>query len=345
MRPMLVSDYNEGAAPEILEAFQRTNMIQEPGYGADQFTLSAKEKIKAACGCPQAAVTFLYGGTQTNQMVIDALLKPYEGVLAVESGHINTHEAGAIEYTGHKVLALPEHGGKMDPDDLAAYLATFYADANHEHMVAPGMVYITHPSESGTLYTREEMTAIADICHQYDIPLYLDGARLGYGLAAAPEVDLPFIAKTVDAFYIGGTKVGALFGEAVVFTKGNEPSHFMTRVKQHGGLLAKGRTLGVQFDTLFTDGLYFRLGQHAVDMGMKIRDILTEAGCRFFIDSNTNQQFIIIENEKMEPLSERIGYDFWEAYDADHTVIRFCASWATTEETLLALKEALAEVL
>jgi threonine aldolase len=337
MIPMLVSDYNEGAAPEILEAFARTNMIQAQGYGADPFTASAKEKIRAAIECPEAQITFLYGGTQTNQLAIDTMLRPFDGVVAVEPGHVNTHEAGAIEYSGHKVLALPEHDGKMDAAELEAYVAGFWADGNHEHMVFPGMVYITHPTENGTLYTREEMTAIAEVCHKYDMPLYLDGARLGYGLAAAPEVDLPFIAKTVDAFYIGGTKVGALFGEALIFTKNNEPSYFMTRVKQHGGLLAKGRTLGVQFDTLFTDGLYFRLGQHAVDMGLKIRDILTEAGCRFFIESRTNQQFIIIENSKMEALAERIGYEFWEAYDEDHAVIRFCASWATTEETLESL--------
>jgi len=345
MRYTFECDYNEGMAPEVLEALSRTNMDQVPGYGMDPFTEAAKEKIREACDCPDAQITLLAGGTQTNQLILDTMLAPYEGVVAAETGHVAVHEAGAIEFTGHKVLTVPSHDGKMDASELEAFVAAFYGDGNHEHMVFPGAVYISHPTEMGTLYTREELTAIAEVCHRYGMSLYLDGARLGYGIAAMPEVDLPFIAKTVDVFYIGGTKVGALFGEAVVFTKGNEPAHFVTQVKQHGALLAKGRALGVQFDALFTDGLYLRLGRHAIDMAGKLCDVLADAGFEFYMESKTNQQFVIIENSKMEPLAEKVGYGFWEAYDADHTVLRFCTSWATTEESLTALAAVLQEVL
>lgn len=345
MRYTFECDYNEGMAPEVLEALSRTNMDQVPGYGMDPYTEAAKEKIRAACDCPAAQITLLSGGTQTNQLIIDTMLAPYEGVVAAETGHVAVHEAGAIEFTGHKVLTVPSHDGKMDAGELEAFAAGFYGDDNHEHMVFPGLVYISHPTEMGTLYTREELTAIAAVCRKYDMPLYLDGARLGYGIAAMPEVDLPFIAKTVDVFYIGGTKVGALFGEAVVFTHGNEPAHFVTQVKQHGALLAKGRALGVQFDALFTDGLYLQLGRHAIDMAEKLQKVLADAGFAFYMESKTNQQFVIIENSKMEPLAEKVGYGFWEAYDADHTVIRFCTSWATTEAALAALAAVLQEVL
>lgn len=345
MRYMFDCDYNEGMAPEVLAALAKTNLRQVAGYGGDPFTASAKEKICAACECPDAKITLLTGGTQTNQIVLDALLAPYEGVVAAETGHVAVHEAGAIEFTGHKVLTLPSHDGKMDAGELEGFVERFYGDENHEHMVFPGAVYISHPTEMGTLYTREELTALAAVCRKYGMPLYLDGARLGYGIAAMPEVDLPFIAKTVDAFYIGGTKIGALLGEAVVFPKGKEPAHFLTLAKQHGGLLAKGRATGVQFDALFEDGLYLRLGQHAIDMAKKLRDILAEAGCMFFMESQTNQQFIVIENSKMDTLAELVGYSFWDTYDADRTVIRFCTSWATTDEALVSLQEALAKVL
>lgn len=329
------SDYVEGAHPRILERLIETNLVQVSGYGNDPFTESAKEKIRKAIDCPEAQITFLAGGTQTNQIVIDTLLKPYEGVVSVASGHIGTHEAGAIEFTGHKVLNLPEHLGKMDAGELRAYLETFYGDGNHEHMVFPGMVYITHPTEYGTIYTKEELTAVSDVCREYGLPLYLDGARMGYGIKAdGADVDLPLIARLTDAFYIGGTKVGALIGEAVIFTKNNEPEHFVTRVKQHGGLLAKGRLIGLQFDTLFTDDLYFNIAGQAVELAMYMKQKLVEKGYRLLIDSPTNQQFVILEDEQMEELKKKVGFSFWEKYDENHTVVRFATSWATPKENV-----------
>ncbi|MCR4951213.1 MAG: low specificity L-threonine aldolase [Solobacterium sp.] len=329
------SDYTEGAHPQILQKMQETNMIQTTGYGTDDFCRSAAEKIRKACGCPQAQITFLSGGTQTNQIVIDAILKPFEGVVSADTGHINSHEAGAIEYTGHKVLTLPNHLGKMDPGELEHYLKTFFADGNHEHMVFPGMVYITHPTEYGTIYTKEELAAISAVCRSYGLPLYLDGARMGYALASyETDVTLKDIAEYCDVFYIGGTKVGALLGEAVVFTKNNEPQHFITRVKQHGGLLAKGRVMGLQFDVLFEDDLYMKISAHAIRMAEILKNALKEKGYRFFLNSPTNQQFVILENSKMEELGKEVRFSFWEAYDEDHTVVRFATSWATTEENL-----------
>ena len=329
------SDYTEGAHPLILQKMQETNMIQTTGYGTDDFCRSAAEKIRKACGCPQAQITFLSGGTQTNQIVIDSILKPFEGVVSADTGHINSHEAGAIEYTGHKVLALPNHLGKMDPKELEHYLKTFFADGNHEHMVFPGMVYITHPTEYGTIYTKEELASISAVCHSYGLPLYLDGARMGYALASyETDVTLKDVAEYCDVFYIGGTKVGALLGEAVVFTKNNEPQHFITRVKQHGGLLAKGRVMGIQFDVLFEDDLYMKISAHAIRMAEILKTALKEKGYRFFLNSPTNQQFVILENSKMEELGKEVRFSFWEAYDEDHTVVRFATSWATTEENL-----------
>jgi threonine aldolase len=332
------SDYTEGAHPQILQRLQETNMVQTPGYGTDEFCASAAEKIRSACGCPDAYVFFLTGGTQTNQIVIDSLLKPYEGVVSAETGHINAHEAGAVEFTGHKVLALPHHCGKMDPQELDEYLNRFFSDGNHEHMVFPGMVYLSFPTEYGTLYTRKELETIHEVCHRYDIPLYLDGARLAYGLAAEGcDLTLPDIAALTDVFYIGGTKVGALCGEAIVFPRDNAPKHFLTQIKQRGALLAKGRLNGIQFDTLFSDGLYFDLGRHAVEMARRLRTVLHEAGCTFFLESPTNQQFIILEDSLMERLSHEVAFDFWEKHDATHTVVRFATSWATRPEDIDAL--------
>ncbi len=329
------SDYIEGAHPKILEKLVDTNYVQVSGYGVDQYSQSAKEKIKEAIQCPEAAITFLAGGTQANQIVIDSILDTYEGVVSAVSGHIATHEAGAIELCGHKVLTIPEHQGKMDPQELEAFLKKFYGDGNHEHMVFPGMVYITHPTEYGTLYTKEELTAISKICHSYNLPLYLDGARMGYGLMAYnTDVDLPLIAKCTDVFYIGGTKVGALIGEAVIFTSGNEPKHFITRVKQHGGLLAKGRLIGIQFDALFTDGLYFRIAKHAIDLAMYLKEELVKKGYQLLLDSPTNQQFLILEDAVMEELKKEVSFSFWEKYDENHTVIRLATSWATKKENV-----------
>ena len=261
------NDYSEGAHPKILQRFVETNLEQVPGYGSDPYCDSAKEKIRAACNCPDAEIFFLVGGTQTNAVVIDSMLQAYEGVVSAQTGHVNAHEAGAIEYTGHKVLSIPQYDGKMKASDLEAYLKTFWQDESHEHMVFPGMVYISHPTEYGTLYTKQELADLSAICRRYEIPLYLDGARLGYGLMSKhTDVTLPDIAELCDVFYIGGTKVGALCGEAVVFTKHHMPKYFVTHVKQHGALLAKGRLAGVQFDTLFTDNLYFEISKHAIEM-------------------------------------------------------------------------------
>lgn len=335
------NDYNKGIHPQLLQALVDSNQESLAGYGMDDYCAQAADKIKQACDCPEADIFFLSGGTQTNQVVIDSLLTSYEGVIAADTGHISVHEAGAIEFTGHKVLTLPSHQGKINADELAEYVADFYQDGNHEHMVFPGMVYISHPTEYGTLYTKEELTAISDVCHQYQLPLFIDGARLGYGLAAKEtNVDLPTIAALSDVFYIGGTKMGAFIGEAVVFTR-KAPKHFVTTVKQHGALLAKGWLLGVQFDRFFTDNLYFELGKHAINMAEQLKEILQEKGYRFYFDSPTNQQFVIVENDKLDALTEKLAYSFWEKYDDKHTVIRLATSWSTTQEDIEKLREVL----
>ena len=329
------SDYIMGAHPEILRALERTNLVVEAGYGDDQFTASAKEKIKSACGSPDADVWFLVGGTQTNAVVISTMLQRFEGVIAAQTGHIGFHEAGAIEYTGHKVLLIPQHDGRIDPDELDAYVKSFYNDANHAHMVPPGMVYISHPTEYGTLYSKDELTRISKICREYSIPLFMDGARLGYGLMSHDtDLTLPEICELCDILYIGGTKVGALCGEAIVFTKKNTPSHFLTQIKQQGALIAKGRLLGVQFDTLFTDELYFKISRHAIDMAEKLKELLTDKGYTFYLNSPTNQQFVLVEDTRLEELKKHVNVGFWEKPDDTHTVIRFATSWATTEEEI-----------
>lgn len=335
-------DYAEGALPEIIDRLSETNLVSTPGYGMDEYCESAKAKIRKACECEDAQIQFLVGGTQTNQVVIDSLLVSYEGVVAAETGHVNSHEAGAIEHSGHKVLALPQYEGKIRSEDLKKYLENFYGDANHEHMVFPGMVYISHPTEYGTLYSLEELEGISEICKEYDLTLFMDGARLGYGLMSLrTDVTLPDIAKLCDVFYIGGTKVGALFGEAVVFTKKNMPKHFIPIVKQKGALLAKGRLLGIQFDTLFTNNLYYRAGAHAIVMAEELKNIFTEKGYKFYIDSPTNQIFIILENDKMKELEENVRFSFWERLDETHTVVRFATSWSTTEEDIESLEKLL----
>ncbi len=330
------NDYGEGAHPAILQKFMDTNMEKLSGYGMDKYCQSAKEKIRAACRCPEAEIYFLVGGTQTNATVISSLLQSYEGVVAASTGHVSVHEAGAIEYTGHKVLEVAEEQGKITASALTDCLETFYGDGNHDHMVFPGMVYISHPTEYGTLYTREELKALSEICRCYRIPLYLDGARLGYALAADSDITLPDIAAYTDVFYIGGTKVGALCGEAVVFTK-KAPAHFITMVKQHGALLAKGRLLGIQFDTLFTDDLYMKISKNAIETADCLRKALHSKGYQFFIEAPTNQLLIVLENEKMKALQEKVCFSFWEKYDDTHTVIRFATSWATDMESVEAL--------
>ena len=329
------SDYTEGAHPKILERLNETNMIQASGYGHDEFCESAKNKIRKTINCPNAQIQFITGGTQTNQIVIDTMLKPFEGVVSAQTGHVNSHEAGAIEYTGHKVIPIPQHEGKIDGTELNDYLETFFSDGNNEHMVFPGMVYISHPTEYGTLYTKNQLTKISSVCRKNNIPLFMDGARLGYGIMAkSSDLSLEDIAELCDVFYIGGTKCGALCGEAVVFTKNNMPLHFENLVKKHGALLAKGRLLGVQFDALFTDNLYLEISKNAIDTAEALKKALKEKGYRFLLDSPTNQQFVILENKFMEELKKSVKFNFWEKYDKDHTVVRFATSWSTKMENV-----------
>lgn len=332
----LQNDYSEGAHPLILKRLAEINLEQNPGYCTDAYCAGAAEKIRQACACPEAEVFFLVGGTQTNQVVIDTMLAPYEGVVAACTGHVSTHEAGAIEFTGHKVLELPRHEGKIEATELQELVAKFWQDDNREHMVFPGMVYISHPTEYGTLYSKQELEAISRVCRNYKMPLYMDGARLAYGLKApGTDVTLPDVARLCDVFYIGGTKCGALFGEAVVFTKGNMPARFLTRVKQHGALLAKGHILGIQFDTLFTNKLYDEIGAHAIRLTQIMQKGFLDAGLHLYINSPTNQQFVELPDAIIKKLEEQgVVYSFWEKTSPDKTVIRFVTSWATKEETV-----------
>ena len=288
------SDYTTGAHPRLLQRLAETNMEVLSGYGKDIYCETARKKIQEMCACPDADVFFLIGGTQTNAVVISSMLREYEGVIAAKTGHVSLHEAGAIEITGHKVLELSQVDGKLEASVIKQFLEQFYKDENHEHMVFPGMVYVSYPTEYGTLYTKKELTDISKVCKEYEVPLFLDGARLGYGLMSREaDLSLEDIAELCDVFYIGGTKVGALCGEAVVFTKNNMPKHFVNHVKRHGALMAKGRLLGVQFDALFTDGLYFEISKNAIDMAEKMKDIFKEKGYRFYMESPTNQQFFL----------------------------------------------------
>lgn len=349
------SDYTKGAHPAILKRLSETNLEQNPGYGTDDYCKRAADKIREVCSIDGGDVFFLVGGTQTNQTIIDMLLAPYEGVVAAQTGHIAAHEAGAVEFSGHKVITLPsvperetdpskpvlpDSVGKIKAEDLRRCLSDFYGDDNHEHMVFPGAVYISHPTEYGTLYSKAELTAISEICREYEIPLFLDGARLGYGLMSKrTDVTIKDIASLVDVFYAGGTKVGALFGEAVIFPKGVTTKHPVPVIKQHGALLAKGWLLGLQFETLFTDNLYFEISKNAIEMAELLKKALREKGYRFFLDSPTNQQFVIVSNDKLKEFDGKVGYGFWEKFDDSHTVIRFATDWATTKEDIEALIE------
>ncbi len=323
------SDYNNGCHEAILKRLMETNEERATGYGLDDYCTAAKEKIRLACGKPEADVFFLVGGTQTNATVIDAMLSSYQGVLAVETGHINVHESGAIEFGGHKVLALPSHDGKMDSDELAQWLSDFYADPTYDHMVFPGMVYITFATEMGTIYTLAELTSISNICKRYGLPLFIDGARLGYGLMAeGSDVTLQQLADLCDVFYIGGTKCGAYCGEAVVFPHHNAPAHFFTIVKQHGALMAKGRLLGIQFDALMQDGLYFKISRHAVEQAMRLRDALIAKGYKMYSNSPTNQQFVLLDKATIERLEKDFVFEQWFPV-GDKMNCRFVTSWAT----------------
>ena len=335
------SDYNNGCHEAILKRLIETNDERATGYGLDDYCASAKEKIRVACGKPEADVFFLVGGTQTNATVIDAMLQSYQGVLSVETGHINVHESGAIEFGGHKVLALPSHDGKMYSSDFAMWLQDFYADPTFDHMVFPGIVYITHATEMGTVYTLAELKAISDVCHRYELPLFIDGARLGYGLMAeGSDVSLEQLADLCDVFYIGGTKCGAYCGEAVVFPHHNAPAHFFTIVKQHGALMAKGRLLGIQFDTLMQDGLYFKIARHAVEQAMRLRDALIAKGYKMYSNSPTNQQFVLLDKATIERLEKDFVFEQWYPV-GDLMNCRFVTSWATRPEDVDALIAAL----
>ena len=333
-----LSDYTEGAHPKLLERLAETNLVSQPGYGEDRFCAAAREKIRAACEKPEADVYFLVGGTQCNAVTIASLLRRWEGVIAADTGHINVHEAGAVEFTGHKVIALPQQGGKLSADTLRGYCAAFYANETHDHMPFPGMVYISQPTELGTLYSKAELEALHAVCGDYGLRLFVDGARLGYGLMS-PECDmsLPELCDRCDVFYIGGTKVGALCGEALVFPKGDMPRHFATMVKQQGAMLAKGRLLGVQFDTLFTDGLYFEISRHAIGLAMKLKAAFREKGYPLFADSPTNQQFPILTKEQEEKLRRYAAFETWEPLPDGRSAVRFVTSWATREEDVDAL--------
>ena len=328
-------DYNEGAHSAILERLMATNFCQEPGYGADSFTASAKALIREAVGCPGAEVFLLTGGTQTNSTVIATMLKDFQGVIAATTGHIAVHEAGAVEYTGHKVLTLPQHEGKIWASELKAYLEGFYADGSYDHMVFPGLVYISFPTEYGTIYSKKELTEIHAVCKEYSLPLFVDGARLGYGLMSpACDITLQELAGLCDVFTIGGTKVGALCGEAVVFPSGKAPEHFFTMVKQHGALLAKGRLTGIQFETLFTDGLYFKIARGAIDLAMRMKAMFVAKGYELFLDSPTNQQFILLTPDAAKALEGKVAYEVWERLPDGRAVTRFATSWATTPEQI-----------
>ena len=332
-RLYFASDYMEGAHPAIMQKLVETNLEKTVGYGLDPYTESAKEKIRTACNAPDADIYLLVGGTQTNATVIDALLKSYQGVVAAETGHIATHESGAIEFGGHKVLTLPQKDGKIRAAQIEKMVKDFYDDANYEHMVIPGMVYISQPTEYGTLYSKEELTEISKVCRANHLPLYVDGARLAYALASPEnDVTLSDLAELCDAFYIGGTKCGALFGEAVVIPQKGLIPHFFTIIKQHGALLAKGRIAGIQFDEFFTDRLYERIGKPAIDAAEQIKEALKKFGYKLALDTPTNQIFCIVSNEVMKKIAQDVEFGFWEKYDETHSVIRFATSWATTME-------------
>lgn len=330
------SDYQEGAHPNIISKIVSTNLEATPGYGQDNYTLSAIERIRKACSCPNAKVELMVGGTQTNATVIDALLRNYEGVVSPKTGHVAVHEAGAIEFGGHKVLEVVSDKGKMSAKDLKVYIETYYADENHEHMVKPGMVYISQPTEYGTLYTKKELEELSKVSHDYSLPLYVDGARLAYALASEEnDITLSDLARLTDIFYIGGTKCGALLGEAIVIPDENLVSHFLTTKKQHGALLAKGRLIGIQFDELFKDNLYLEIGKKAVKYAKTIQDSVSGLKTLSLLyRTPTNQCFIIVPNKKLETLRSKVSYGFWEKYDDEHTVIRVATSWATEEESV-----------
>ena len=326
-------DYMQGAHPAILKRMFENNLTKSGVYGEDAFSDSARTRIREACQASEADIWFLAGGTQANATVLDAILRPYEGVISVVTGHICIHEVGAVEHGGHKVLALPGKNGKLSAEEIKACYDTWAEDGNRDHVVMPGAVYLSHPTEIGTLYSLAELEAISQVCHANGMRLYVDGARLAYALSCPEnDVSLPDLARLCDVFYIGGTKCGSLLGEAVVFPKHDTIPHFFSIIKQHGAVLAKGFVAGLQFDTLFTDNLYGEIGQAAIDAAERIRAALRERGYTLAFDAPTNQIFVLLDQAKLAELSEKVEMSFWDKPDKEHTTMRFVTSWATTEE-------------
>lgn len=326
-------DYTEGCHPSILKKLTETNLEQTIGYGMDAHCAHAAGLIKKACEAPEAAVHFLVGGTQTNVTVIDAALAPYQGVICADTGHINVHETGAVEAAGHKCITLPTVDGKITAEQIDALAAEHYRDGGNEHMAQPKMVYISTPTELGTIYKKAELQAIYEVCHKYHMYLFVDGARLGYGLTCRDnDLTLPELAASCDVFYIGGTKVGALFGEAVVITNPDLMQDFRYSIKQHGGMLAKGRLLGIQFEILFEDNLYFQIAEHANRMAERIVACFTKLQIPFTVTPQSNQLFVVLSDSLCETLKENYVLEYQERFDDSHAVMRICTSWATTEE-------------
>ena len=334
------SDYQKGAHPRILMRMMDGNYVQSPGYGEDDVCEEARALLKERCRAPKADVHFLVGGTQTNLTFLAAALRPYQGVIAADTAHIAVHETGSVEACGHKVIALPGRDGKLAAGQVSEFCRLHFSDSAHEHMVMPKVVYISNPTELGTIYSREELLALRGVCDRWNLCLYMDGARLGYGLAS-PENDLslPFIAEVCDAFYIGGTKQGALFGEALVICRDDLKQDFRYVLKQKGGMMAKGWLLGVQFAELFRDDLYMELSRHAVKLALELKEALREKGYPFLVDSPTNQQFPILPDEHLAVLKKKYAYSDQQRMDAGHSAVRFCTSWATKAEHVQQLIE------
>lgn len=346
MKLLFTSDYCEGALPRIIERLAQTNLEQTVGYGEDHYCAQARELIKEACGCPGADVHFLVGGTQTNATVISSVLRPYQGVLCAESAHINVHETGAIEHGGHKVVGLPSPDGKITAAQILTAVKNHREDENHEHTVMPGMVYISFSTESGTIYSRQELEEISAVCHECGIPLFVDGARMGYGMAASEAVHgseavtLKDFARLADIFYIGGTKQGALFGEAVVIPNASLQPCFRYCIKQGGGMLAKGRLLGIQFGALFEDDLYMEASRHAIRLAARIRGAFEAKGMDFLVESPSNQIFPILTGAQMAALEQDFGFETWAKLPDGRVCVRFCTGWATSEAAVDTLVEA-----